>query len=83
MLEDIFSLEFRIVGNVFHLETGLPAHVLHTVILSENIRREACKAFVAANLDETLQKFSAKPQPLPLITDEQRKLSFISPASLA
>ena len=51
--------------------------MLHTMILRKNVRRETGQALIATNLDKTLQEFSAKAQSLPLITDEQRKFSFV------
>lgn len=68
---------------MFHLETDLPSQMLHAMIVRENVRRDAREVFVAADLNKTLQKFSAEPLSLRLVADEQGKFGFIQAAGLA
>ena len=65
------------------LKPAFPAHVLHAMIVREDIRREPRKVFIAANLNQALQQFSSQALPLPLVTDEQGKFGFVQAAGLA
>lgn len=76
-LQPHLGQDFRCSSFVGQLETHLARDMLHLAIVRQNRRGDAFEFFIAADLDEYLQKLRAQAVVLPLVAYGQGELGFV------
>jgi hypothetical protein len=67
---------------VTHVETKLPADLLHAVVVGKHLPDDMFNSFLAADFQKKLQEVSPESMPLPLIADHDCKFSVIDAVHL-